>query len=331
MRASCGRNELQRRSEREQHAIDIDVGRAPPVTRRSIRHPVAALVAVLAVVLMAGAAGPVAAQTRITYRVDAGYTSDDNVSRSFDYTKQARADQSVFADLNASMALPLSQRVRLILGGVAGVEKFFEFDGLSKASVGGSANLQFRPSGSFGAPTWSLFARTAADSFDSNLRDGYRHSFGLQVRKPLTDAIEASVAAQYNIRDGKSIVFDNKEWAAKLNVDYNIFGRSTLYFGAEYRNGDTVSSGPISFGILSLADALVFDDVFTDRNLVAYKLKAETLIGTIGYNMPIGQRYALDLSYRYVRTTPSEQTSAIAVSNPRYTANLITLSFLVRF
>lgn len=275
-------------------------------------------------------AGPADAQ-RITYRVDTGVSSDDNVNRSFDYTHRALADQSAFADLNASMALPLSERVRLILGGVAGGEKFFEFDGLSRVTVGGNASLQFRPSGSFGAPTWTLFARTAADSYQSNLRDGYRHAFGLSVRKPLTDAIEASLAAQYNIRDGKSAVFDDQDWAAKLNLDYNIFRRNTLYLGAEYRNGDAVSSGPISFGVLSLAKALVFDDVFTDQNLVAYKVKAETLIATIGYNMPIGQRYSLDLSYRYVRTTPTEHSSAIAVANPRYSANLITLSFLVRF
>lgn len=314
----------------------------PMVSGRSIRQrefagrtrrPAAmrACIGLLATILLGCLVGPAGAQTRITYRLDTGISSDDNVNRSFDYTHRALADQSAFADLNASMALPLSERIRVILGGVVGGEKFFQFDGLSRVSVGGSATLQFRPSGSFGAPTWSLFARTAADSYQSNLRDGYRHSFGLSVRKPITDAIEGSLAAQYNIRDGKSAVFDNKDWAAKLNLDYNIFGRSTLYLGAEYRNGDAVSSGPISFGILSLAKALVFDDVFTDHNLVAYKLKAETLIATVGYNMPIGQRYALDLSYRYVRTTPTEHSSAIAVADPRYTANLVTLSFLVRF
>ena len=301
------------------------------VARRARESAWGACFGLLAIALLACLAGPASAQLRITYRLDTGISSDDNVNRSFDYTHRALADQSAFADLNASMALPLSERIRVILGGVVGGEKFFQFDGLSRVSVGGSATLQFRPSGSFGAPTWSLFARTAADSYQSNLRDGYRHSFGLSVRKPITDAIEGSLAAQYNIRDGKSAVFDNKDWAAKLNLDYNIFGRSTLYLGAEYRNGDAVSSGPISFGILSLAKALVFDDVFTDHNLVAYKLKAETLIATVGYNMPIGQRYALDLSYRYVRTTPTEHSSAIAVADPRYTANLVTLSFLVRF
>lgn len=286
----------------------------------------------LALLLAGCLANPASAETpRISLRLDTGATSDNNVSRSLDYTHRALSDQSVFADINASMALPLSDRIRLILGGVVGGEKFFEFDGLSHASIGGSATLQFRPSGSFGSPIFAVFARTAADSYQSTLRDGYHSSYGLSVRKPVTDAIEASLAAQYNVRDGKSAVFDDKEWAAKFNLDYNIVGRSTLYFGGEYRHGDAVSSGNLSYGVLTLASAIVFDDVFKNQNFVAYKLKADTVIATVGYNWPISQRYALDLSYRYVRTTPTERTSAIAVDTPRYTSNLVTLAFLLRF
>lgn len=263
-------------------------------------------------------------------RIEAGYTHDDNVTRARKGSSDIRADSSYGVNLSKSGNFNLTERVRLTLTGQGGGEKFVAFDGLTRLSYGAIASLQFRPSGDFLAPTWSLFGRWFVDRYESNLRDGYRYAAGLSVRKPVTDRIEVSGALQYNRRDGRSIVFDGEDIAARVNVDYNLFQRHTLYFGAEYRLGDVVSVGLPSVQLVSLSKALVEDDVFTDQARFAYRFKAGTWITTLGYNWPFGPKHSLDLSWRWVLSRPTD-TSPYWSSDVSYQANQISLAYLVRF
>lgn len=271
-------------------------------------------------------------------RLDAGYRFSNNVTRAPDNTADVLSDQSLGLGIDKNFLLPLTERTRLIVNGFVGGEKFLDFDGLSNLNYGVQGTWQFRPSGEYGAPTYALFVRIAGDQFQSSLRDGYRASAGVSVRKPLTDRIQVSAAAAYNWRNATSAVFDQRDGSLRLNLDYALFGRSTLYFGGEYRRGDTVSTTRPSLALASIAKAQETDDAFDDGVVrTAYRFTATTLIGTVGYNLAFGASQSLDLSYRYVRSTPTDTISGAyggawyGVQTPRYVDHQVALSYLVRF
>ena len=264
-------------------------------------------------------------------RLEAGYQYDDNVTRARQRSSDVLSDQSFAVTASASRNFSLSQRIRLALNaGVTG-EKFVDYPGLDRASVNVGGSLQFRPSGAFLAPTYAFYVRWSGDWFDSSLRDGNRYALGLSVRKPLTDRIQALAAVQFSHRDGKSIVFDGNDWSGRLNLDYTLFGRHTLYAGGEYRRGDVVSVGVPSLPMINLANALVQDDVFVDRTRFAYRFHAATVIATVGYNFPFGTAHSLDLSYRWIRSEPSNVPAYYGTQGIRYVANQINLAYLARF
>lgn len=263
-------------------------------------------------------------------RVEAGVTHDDNVTRGRKGGPDVLLDQSYGVTVTKGWNIPVSARTRLSLSAAVGGEKFVRHDGLSRAGYTLNGSYQFRSSGDFTAATYSVFARWAADYFDSSLRDGYRAAAGFSVRKPLTDRVQLSVIGQYNRRDGRSTVFDGSDWSGRFNVDYTVFDRDTLYFGAEYRRGDVVSVGTPQLALIEIAKSLVQDDVFTDVTRFAYRIDANTYVATVGYNKPFGARHSLDLSWRWIQSTP-RQSSQYYASDIRYNVNQVSLAYLVRF
>lgn len=266
----------------------------------------------------------------IKFRLTADATYDDNVSR-------ARKDDKLadsFATLNLGASLPwdLTQRTRLMLNANLGAEKFERYKGLDRAFANYQAELQYRRSGQFDAPIWGLFVRQGVDRYKSELRDGYRTSAGFSVRKPATDRIFLFGALAYNLRDGRSKVFDTKEIGLRGNLDYSLTRRQTLYLGLEARDGDIVSTSRSSLKYLDIADALIQDDVFTDTARISYRFKAYTGIATLGYNFAFGERAALDIAYRAVYSQPQKQPPAgVSSDTIYYVDNQMTISFLVRF
>ncbi len=271
-------------------------------------------------------------------RLEAGYRYSDNVTRAPQNTADVLSDQSLGLSVDKNFLLPLTERTRFIVNGFVGGEKFLEFDGLSNLNYGVQGTWQFRPSASYGAPTYALFVRISGDQFQSSLRDGYRATAGVSVRKPLTDRIQVSATAAYNWRNATSAVFDQRDGSLRLNLDYALFGRSTLYFGGEYRRGDAVSTTRPSAALASIAKALETDDAFDDGIArTAYRFDATTLIGTIGYNLAFGSGQSLDISYRYVRSTPTDSIYGTyggawsGVQTAVYVDHQVGLSYLARF
>jgi hypothetical protein len=272
---------------------------------------------------------PVAAQS-LGLRVEASYTHDDNVARGRKGTDNVLPDQSLGLNVAKTFVMPVSTHTRLMLTLQGGGEKFVDFEGLDRASLGGNLAFQYRPSGDFLAPTFTVFGRWFADRFDSALRDGQRYAVGVTVRQPVTDRIEVSATGQYNRRDGRSVVFDGSDWSGRLNVDYVLLDRHTLYAGAEIRRGDAVSVSRSSPTLSGIARAYVVDDVFTDTTRYAYRIRSKTTIATIGYNLPFANRHSLDLSWRHIRSEPTEQSGAYG-GDIRYIVNQVSVAYLVRF
>jgi len=283
-------------------------------------------------VLLGALCGPSAllAAQPFDFRVEAAYTADDNVTRSSG-AENVLSDRFYTLNLNASQNLPLSQHTRLVMLLFLGGEKYQTYDGLSRYFGGIQGEFQYRTSGGFDAPTFGFFVKGSRDQYESELRDGYRYSAGVRVLKPVTDRIDLFGSLAYNMRDGKSTVFDTQDYSARLNLDYSPARGSTVYLGAEYRHGDVVSTARPSLALIDIAEAIVRDDVFTDTERLDYRLKADTVLATLGYNLAFGERHALDLSWRWVQSTAIEQPGFAGADTFRYYVNQLSVAYLVRF
>ncbi len=221
--------------------------------------------------------------------------------------------------------------------GFAGTQRFSTYTGLSNNFIGTQGDFFFRTSGEFGAPTYGAFARTAKEDYESTLRDGYRHAFGVTVQKPVTDRIQLFGALTRNISDGKSRVFDARNTSLRGNADWSLGRWDTVYLGAEYRSGDSISTvsrnDPVrTLGFVNTASPnIIQDDAFNDTTRDAYRLKARTLIATLGYNRAFGERHALDVSWRRAQSSVQNAVAPLSGSDLRYTVNQYALAYLVRF
>ena len=266
----------------------------------------------------------------LRFQLAADATYDDNVSRA---GKSAKLYDS-FGTLNLGARLPwsLSETSRLVLEANVGGDKYRNYSGLNRVYANLQGELQYRNSGQFSEPIWGVFVRQGEDWYDSTLRDGYRTSAGLSVRKPLTDKLFLFSALAYNQRDGRSTVFDTKEVSLRANLDYSLSRRQTLYFGLEGRDGDIVSTAPPNLAYFDIANAVVRDDVFTDPPRLSYRIKAYTGIATFGYNFALGEQAALDLSCRAAYSRPHDQPpSAVTTDTIDYVDYQVTVSILIRF
>src|SRR5712692_3950204 len=263
------------------------------------------------------------------FRAEASYTTDDNVTRA--PSGDALRDRILGVRASTSVAIPVSTRTRVVVQGFAGTQRFSTYTGLSNNFVGAQGDFAFRSSGEFGAATYGVFVRTAKEEYESTLRDGYRHAFGVTVLKPATDRIQLSSALSWNITDGKSTVFDTRYVSLRGNADWSLTRWDVVYLGAEHRRGDAVSTGRPTLARVDAADAIVQDDAFSDTTRFAYRLKAGTWVTTLGYNRAFGEGQSLDVSWRRVQSTPLNPPASASKSELSYTVKQLSVAYLVRF
>jgi len=293
--------------------------RSAPAARLFTPRNALCVLALLATPLAAHAASP------LGLSAEAGLSADDNVGRASDkWGDDRRSDRIWNAGLSASLPVPLSEHTRVALLGFAGEEKYASYDKLTHTYYGVQGEFQYRASGEFGAPTYGVVLRSAGEQYKSDLRDGYRYAAGLTVRKLLTDRISSFASLSYLRRDGRSAVFDTREISARFNLDYSLSRTGTLYLSGDLRHGDAVSSGRAALAYIDVAKAIVADDAFESAGFYAYKVNANTLIGTLGYNVAFGAGHAIDLSLRRAQ-------AKVLGADLRYTANQASLAYLVRF
>ena len=262
--------------------------------------------------------------------VDAGYAWDDNVTRG--RVSGEKLGDSVFSlGLNSTRSFSLNPNSRLVLTGLASGEKLDRYQGLGRFSAGVQGEVQYRTSGSFDAYTFAFVGRALYEQYESSLRDGARYFAGLNMRRSLTDRIDLFAEIGGNARNGKSDVFRWRDWAAKVNLDWSPPGtKGVMYLTGEYRRGDTASTGVASLENLAVAEVFAPDDVF-GTGFFAYRFDARTLMGTVGYNHPLGPRDSLDLSWRRVEVTPQKRPSFDFEGPWRYIDNQYSIVYLMRF
>ena len=288
---------------------------------RAIRTAVAVLPFLL------GGPSSLLAQDSLDMRAEATFTADSNVTRARN-PQDRLSDRAFGLTLGKGLELPVggSEHVRLLVSGSLGTEQFQTYKGLSRIFAGADAELQYRQDAEFGTPTFSAFLRASRDEYDSALRDGSRYSVGISVRKPVTDRIDLFAALASDRRHARNAVFDTRERSARLNVDYSLTPAGTLYLGAEVRRGDVVTTTPDTVATGNIARAEAVDDAFTNSGRVAYRVEARSVLATLGFNLALAKSQALDISWRFVRSTPIAGSSAI-----RYDVNQLSLSWLAQF
>ncbi|MDR7306949.1 uncharacterized protein YhjY with autotransporter beta-barrel domain [Rhodoferax saidenbachensis] len=262
-------------------------------------------------------------------QVDAGYTWDDNITRS-KLATDIRGDGIYAFNAGQTRAISLSGTSRLLLTGSVGGERFQTYNGLSNISLTGEAVYQYRASSEFDEPTFGLFSRVTALKHQSSLRDGYRYSVGASVMQPLTDRINLFGALGYNGRYANSTVFQTADTSLRVNLDYALRGSATLYMSAEYRDGDIVSTGRSSLENVTVAKVLVQDDAYAGGQFFSYRFGGTTVLTTLGYNIGLGARDSIDIAWRRVESTPGMRP-AWATSPNSYVTNQVSASYLMRF
>ncbi len=272
------------------------------------------------------------AMFRIPINVDAGFVWDTNLNRARDGADRL-SDQMFVAGVSADTEFALSTNTRLLVSGFANAEKFHTYGRLNRVSAGAQGELQYRSSGEFDAVTLGLVGRVVFDEYGSQMRTGYRSVLGITARQALTDRIELSGGLEATARHARSMVFDMRDHAARVNLDYSIGRGGAVYLGGEYRRGDGVSSARLSPAYSDIAKAVQLDDAFGTLVRYAYRYESETVLWTLGYNRALGVRDAIDLSLRRARSTPTNLGSGLySASGPRYYyANQLSLTYLMRF
>ncbi len=268
-------------------------------------------------------------------RVEAAYTSDNNVTRG--PSGEALKDSILGVRATGGLLVPLSQRTRAVFQGFAGGEKFRTYSGLSHNFLGAQGDLQFRSSGEFGATTWAAFLRSTAEYYESSLRDGYRHVYGVSLLKPLTDRMTFSGAIAENVSDGRSVVFDTRSTSLRGTLDWSLGRANTAYLGAELRRGQSVSTASRTDPLKTLGRVntatpnIIQDDAFTDTTRDAYRIRTNTVIATLGYNRIVGNGKSLDLSWRRIQANGQGAVAPATASDLSYSVNQLSLAFLARF
>lgn len=261
--------------------------------------------------------------------VAAGFAYDDNVSRAS--AALDKLSDSIYSfTLNKAKSFETSEYTKLTVSGFLDIEKFRTYAGLGHVSAGMQGEYKYRTSGEFGAPTFGVFGRYSADEYESRLRDGSRRSFGVTLRKPLTDRVNLFTSVAENVRKGKSAVFNTYDVSGRANFDYALAQGQTLYLTGEYRKGDIVSSGRSSLAILDISTVFVRDDVFDSPWFYDYRMKGQTVLWTLGYNFSFGNKDSVDLSWRRVESKP-DKTPAFAAPSIRYIDNQYSITYLMAF
>jgi hypothetical protein len=224
----------------------------------------------------------------------------------------------------------LTDNIRLQVAGLATGDRFQNFNGLSHTALGLESVLQYRANGAFATPTWGLTAKVAGDDYQTAIRSGSRYAVGLNVLQPMTERVNLFSAMSYNVRNANNSVFSTQDIALRLNLDYALVNHSNLYFSGEFRDGDIISSGRQSLENITLARAVVADDAYPGASFFTYRLQGTTWLTTLGYNIGLGARDSLDLSWRYIQATPSQRPIWVT-SPPSYVTNQISASYLMRF
>jgi len=270
--------------------------------------------AAIGALLLLPLAAPVSAEhhVKLHWSGELGLGYDDNVGNAAN-DDDVRDSGVVSGGLSLDYTRSLSLNTAFLLRGALQGEAYEAENRLSSGRALALTRLSHRASGGFYVPTFAVWLSAGALEFDSAMRDGFEYRGGVYMIEPLTTAISARLGVSAHERSADNAVFDMSGWSAALNLDWAALPRLTVYAGYQFLDGDVVSSGTVppksshlasGCGSASACDA---DDALDDQ--FAYRIDARTHVGSVGLNVPLSRRLALDAQGRYVDSTADGGTS----------------------
>jgi FimV-like protein len=235
------------------------------------------------------------------YSYDISLIDDDNV-RLAQHDEDIRSDYILSAKVKARGGKSLDSFSILNYGGSAAYNKFDTFDTLDNYEIEVNTRYRFALNSGFTAPIYSLGAKIGGREFDTEMRDATFVSLSADLNKWLTNTINMTTGLVFNAQESKSEVFDTSDARIFVNLDTNFSKTDLVYTTLSLITGDTVSSASPTLDIINVADAIEPDDAFggVEANQFAYRLEADTVVVTLGYNRILTRDLSFDISARYV-------------------------------
>lgn len=259
------------------------------------------------------------------FDTELSYVHEDNVAHAA-RASAALDDDVMLARASANWLQPTSPRGGLLASLAGEYQAYTRWSALSRATVSGQLSYRYKPSTDFNAPWLEVSANGALHQFrDSAMRDGGRVGFEAATGSALTDRLNLRLAYRFAIdRSWHDAVFDSEVHRVYGNVDWRI-GRMTCYTTLGWQRGDAVSSTIKSIELDAAARAQASDSALSDEqhSRIAYRLDADTLSATLGFNVALASRLALDVSALYF--------DADSETGAHYRGYRVTAGVLYRF
>lgn len=203
---------------------------------------------------------------------------------------------------SANWLQPTSAKGGLLASLAGEYQRYAHWQALSRALLSGQVSYRYKPSAEFNAPWLEASINGALRQFQhSAMRNGGRIGFEAATGSALTDRINLRVGYRFTIdRSWHGRVFDSEVSRVYGNVNWRI-ERMTYYATLAWQRGDAVSSATANVELNAAASAKGSDLALSDgrHSRIAYRLDTDTLSTTLGFNIALASRLALDVSALY--------------------------------
>jgi len=240
-------------------------------------------------------------QPMFRYSYEISVVDDDNVRLSQNDV-DIREDTIVSATIKAEGEKTIDSFTTWNYGGSLTYNSFDTFDKLNNYVFEVNTRYRFSLAPGLTAPIYSLGARIGGIESDSEMRDSTVFSLSADLNKWISNTINMTAGLDYRQRESVSEVYDNSEIRIFVNFDAEFSRADLVYTTLTLITGDKVSGGTPTLGVINVADAIEPDDAFggVATNQFAYRIDADSVVFTLGYNRILTQGLSFDISARFV-------------------------------
>ena len=260
------------------------------------------------------------------YSYDISIVDDDNL-RLAQNDEDIRSDLIFSPTIKAKGGRNLDSFTIWNYGGSVTYNLFETFEELDNFEFEVNTRYRFTLSSGFTSPIFSLGAKIGGIEFESEMRDSTVLSLSAELNKWITNTINMTAGLGFKERQSVSEVYDTSEVRIFVNFDTEISKADLVYTTLALISGDTVSSATPTLDIINASDAIEPDDAFGGiaANQFAYRIEADTVVVTLGYNRILTRKLSIDLSARLVDSEAKDDDGI------GYDRTIVRASLLGRF
>lgn len=233
----------------------------------------------------------------------AGFQYDDNVPGA-ELSSERFSDFSALFGVSYAYGKELSDTSGYLLRGALEVQRFERFRELSNVSLKTSMDYRWVASNDLLAP-WFRGTINAGytETYDSEIRDGWRVSLESTVGMRLTHIIEAHLGYIYDYRSAlHGTTFDLHGHRLQAGVRYDLDSSKVLYLRGYQRHGGATSSGVIGTPEIRIVRRAVEPDPVFGSGANSWRIEGVTRSIEVGADISIDDNNIIDVSAFYART-----------------------------